>query len=66
MSSKITGTCALSRYAGVCEPIKHTAYEVMHIRKIRFPFEIPLEDELTTGIFHDPIPNEIAEVYSKK
>ena len=49
------------------ESTKHTPYEIMCIRKPRFPSEIPVEEEVSASIsLKEPTPNKVAECLSSK
>ena len=48
------------------ETTKHTPYEVMHIRKPRFPSELPEEEDPAPISLQEPTPNEVAVYVSTK
>lgn len=48
------------------ESTKHTPYEVMHIRKPRFPSELPTEEDPAPISLQEPTPNEVADYISTK
>ena len=48
------------------ESTKHTPYEIMCIRKPRFPSEIPVEEVSASISLKEPTPNEVAEYFSSK
>ena len=50
------------------ESTKYTPYEIMHVRKPRFPSELPVEeeDDPTPIALQGPTPNEVADYVSSK
>ena len=48
------------------ESTKHTPYEIMHLRKPRFPFELPEEEDPAPISLQEPTPNEVADYVSTK
>ena len=48
------------------ESTKHTPYEVMHIRKPRFPSELPVEQSPTPVTLQAPTPGEVAVYVQSK
>ena len=51
------------------ESTKHTPYEIMHIRKPRFPSGLPVEKEDDVPvpiILKEPTPNEVADYVCSK
>ena len=48
------------------ESTKVSPYEVMHIRKPRFPSELPLEEEPAPISLIEPTPDEVADYVTKK
>lgn len=48
------------------ESTKYSPYEVMHIRKPRFPSELPVEDTSVAISVEDPTPNQVADYVSTK
>ena len=50
------------------ESTKHTSYEIMHVRKPRFPSELPVEEEDDSSpiALQGSHPNEVADYVSSK
>ncbi len=48
------------------ESTKLSPYEVMHIRKPRFPSELPVEEEPAPISLREPTPDEVANYVSMK
>ena len=50
---------------GTCLSNKHTPYEIMHLRKPRFPSE-HVEEAACPLSVEDPTPNQVADYVSAK
>ena len=50
------------------ESTKYTPYEIMHVRKPRFPSELPVkeEDDPTPIVLQGPTPNKVADYVGSK
>ena len=72
MNNRTIGTYSLNKHVEEYAPYimnqtRHTPYEVMCVRKLRFPSEIPVEEEVSASIsLKEPTPNEVAEYLSSK
>ena len=51
---------------GTCLSNKHTPYEIMHLRKPRFPSELHVEEAACPLSVEDPTPNQVADYVSAK
>ena len=48
------------------ESTKYSPYEIMHIRKPRFPSELPEEDDSAPISLQEPSPDEVADYVGTK